>query len=109
LQWSVITGDEVVVTLVGELDMSNAPALADALATVVAERPKMVILDLAQLTFLDSSGISCLMGAAVSAADVGCEFKARLPSASVLRVMEICGLDQLLLEDASEGPAAPRR
>jgi anti-anti-sigma factor len=47
-------------TLRGELDLTNARELADALAATPAET---VILDLSELAFLDSAGIRAIDGA----------------------------------------------
>ena len=89
--------------------MANAAELGQALTTIVRERPATVTVDLAQLTFMDSSGIRCLMGAANLARDGGCKLTVRHPNATIRRVLEVCGVDQILLDGASEGPAATRR
>jgi anti-sigma B factor antagonist len=50
----------VVVALAGELDMVHAPAVVETLAALaVDERP--VIVDLTELTFIDSSGIHAIL------------------------------------------------
>ena len=110
MQWSVVYESEaVIVELAGELDVANAAALSHALTTIVLERPSTVTVDLTQLTFMDSSGIRCLMGAANLALDGGCNLTVRHPNATIRRVFEVCGVDQILLHGASEGPAATRR
>jgi anti-anti-sigma factor len=110
LRWYVTSvGDEVVVDIGGELDLANTTALGHALANIVAEQPSTVTLDLAQVTFMDSTGIHCLVDAARQAAAVGCRLSARNPGPAVLRVMEICGVDAILLNGSPEGPAARRR
>jgi anti-sigma B factor antagonist len=54
--------DPCVVELVGELDMSTAPEF-DAVLDVVVTRGTDVVIDCAQLTFIDSSGINALVRA----------------------------------------------
>ena len=46
----------VVVSLGGEIDASNAPALRQGLRQVLENRPTAVVFDLEDLSFLDSSG-----------------------------------------------------
>ncbi len=57
VQWSVSRADdEVAVALVGEVDLSNAAALGRALAEVVEMKPARIAVDLAGVSFLDSTG-----------------------------------------------------
>lgn len=49
----------------GEVDLSTAPSLVEAVTAGLADRsgaePPTVVLDLAQVTFLDSTGIAALI------------------------------------------------
>jgi anti-sigma B factor antagonist len=98
----------VVVAVAGEMDLSNAAEFGGALAAVLDSRPARVIADLADLSFLDSSGIHCLFLAAERAATVGTDFGVRRPTRDVLRVLEITGTDSLLIDGAREGAAQDR-
>ena len=51
------------VVLVGELDLSNAPAFATRLADAEAAAPDLLEIDLRGLTFIDSSGLAELFAA----------------------------------------------
>jgi anti-anti-sigma factor len=53
------TGDDVVVSLTGELDMATAPALHEAVERAQGQGP--IIVDLRDLTFIDSMGIRALI------------------------------------------------
>lgn len=57
-------GVEMVVSLAGEIDISNAEQIKAAIAQVVRAQPKRIVFDLSQLDYLDSSGIAVLLGAA---------------------------------------------
>jgi anti-sigma B factor antagonist len=81
-----------VVTLTGELDMSNADALQNALAAITARRPQRLIFELSGLRFIDSAGIAVLLGAAAEIDAV----HVRDPSPTVRRVLELTGLDDVL-------------
>jgi anti-sigma B factor antagonist len=53
-----------IVAVAGEIDMDTAPAFEDALAQSVRERAEpSVVVDLSQVTFMDSSGLSALVRA----------------------------------------------
>lgn len=110
LQWSVsVTDEEVVVVLDGELDLVDAEALTEFLQQAVEdEPPARVVVDLARLSFLDSSGIRCFIHAARSASKVGSKFTLRHPVGRVLRVLQLCGVDEFLLDD-THGDASEDR
>jgi anti-sigma B factor antagonist len=59
------------IRLEGELDMSTAPALEEALRTAVDEGGAILI-DLSELTFMDSTGIGAFIKAAVALNERGC-------------------------------------
>jgi anti-sigma B factor antagonist len=102
LRWAVSSGpDGVVVALEGEMDLANADALGRALTAVLEARPSKVTVDLAKLSFLDSSGVRCLVIALQEASAVGSKLVVRRPRGAALRVLEITGTDALLLEAAT--------
>jgi anti-sigma B factor antagonist len=101
LQWSVHTaGNEVTIALVGEIDLSNDAALGVALAAVVARKPARIFADLAGVSYLDSSGVRCLLSVAKLAAAAGSELVVCRPVGIVLRVLQICGVDEMLMRSA---------
>ncbi len=106
LTWCVSPiGSAVVVALDGEMDMSNAPMLSEALRDILDTRPVRVTVDLTNLSYLDSSGIHCLVNAAKRASEVGCDLAVHNPTRMVLRVMELTDVVELLLHQSSESAA----
>jgi anti-sigma B factor antagonist len=108
LQWSVVRSSaEVVVALVGDVDLSTTDALSGLLARVVADKPPLVAVDVGGVSFLDSSGIKCLVDAARCATQTGCSLVVRSPTSAIRQVFAICGVDELLLDgnggDGSKG------
>jgi anti-sigma B factor antagonist len=81
-----------VVTVSGELDMSNASSLEATVASLTAEAPDRLIFDLSGLRFMDSAGIAVL----VSATSKGDAVQLRDPSPFVRRVIELTGLSGVL-------------
>ena len=59
--------DELVVFVTGEIDMESAPQLRECLQSHVGR----VVLDLSEVTFLDSSGIATLVAARRNALAAG--------------------------------------
>ena len=57
-QWS---GRTVVLSAVGVLDMLTAPRLEGAIAAAVAQNPSAIIVDLSEVEFLASAGMSVLV------------------------------------------------
>jgi len=83
----------------GELDLATAPALEDRVLTAVrdaAGRP--VVLDLRELTFMDSTGVRTLVAAHQAAAEHGSDLRVvrPAPGSPVSRVIEISGIDDAL-------------
>jgi anti-sigma B factor antagonist len=82
------------VTVHGEVDSTTAPGLRDCLLDALS-RPGSapVEVDLSQVTFLDSAGLSALAVAHRTAVGAGREFRIRCGSArAVVRPLQITGL-----------------
>ena len=81
----------VVVALGGELDLVDAAGVAAALVTV-AEREPAIIVDLAALEFIDSSGVAALARGRKLARHAGGDLLLAAPRQPVLRVLAITRL-----------------
>jgi anti-anti-sigma factor len=79
----------------GELDIATAPELVELLARV-RHHGHAVVLDLAEITFMDSTGLTTLMDAYRQAQRDGWSFAVRRPSPPVRRVFELAGVERLL-------------
>ena len=55
------TDAETTVVVRGSLDINTAPALAEEIDKITATRPKKVVIDLAGLDLIDSSGVAALV------------------------------------------------
>ena len=81
-----------VVKPTGELDAYSAPQLRKILDEVLDGSVRCVAVDLAATTFIDSTGLGVLVGAARRAKSQGAELVLDSPSHSVHRVLQITGL-----------------
>jgi anti-anti-sigma factor len=86
-------GDVCVVALRGELDVANSERVQQELT---AANGSTVVVDLSELTFIDSSGLTALVHAHDEIIGRGSGFELRGVSGSVQRVFEITGLAKLL-------------
>jgi stage II sporulation protein AA (anti-sigma F factor antagonist) len=84
-----------VVALHGELDHAARAELGDVLHPPGAESPRTVA-DLAGVTFMDSSGINILIAAHRAAAESEGWLRITGARPSVLRVLQLVGLDQVI-------------
>jgi anti-anti-sigma factor len=86
----------LVVSLPAEIDMANAECVSRQLRAAVAAGPQVVIADMTATTFCDSMGVRALVLAHRHAAARGTELRLLLPCPSVMRVMEVLGVDAVL-------------
>jgi anti-anti-sigma factor len=89
-------GRAVSVTGHGEIDMTTVEALSDTLATVLRqERPIHIDVNLAEVTFMDSSGVNALMACRAEAQPAGCRITISHPRPTVHRVLTVTGIGPL--------------
>ena len=91
------------VVLRGELDLSTVNKVQEELRRVEADAPAVVVLDLSKLTFLDSTGLRCLVTADQRARDADRRVVLVRGPDPVQRVFSITRLEERLevVDDAS--------
>jgi len=82
--------DRVIISLSGELDMATAELLAQAVEGVEGET--MVVLDLDQLQFIDSTGLRGVLSALERCREHGREFAVTRGSQQVQRLLGVTGV-----------------
>ena len=86
-----------VVDVRGSLDAFTVNGLRAAMLEALhRDRPRLMIVDLTLVTFMDSTGIGMLVGGHKSARDQGTRFVVRNPSDFVHRQLRLTGLTGLL-------------
>jgi anti-anti-sigma factor len=85
--------DRVVVEVRGELDMASVDALREALDELRGAGWNSVVLDLRELTFIDSSGLALLLHAERLARRTEAAFAIVDGSPALARLLEIVGLE----------------
>jgi len=98
--------DRVFVRPVGEVDLETAPAVHSVAVELVEKGFARVVIDLSEVTFLDSTGVRLLLSTHRRACELGIGLSVIPGGPKTLRVLEVCGaLDRLDLED--DGIPAP--
>jgi anti-anti-sigma factor len=91
-----------VVVVAGEVDLSTAPRLRQAILDLLAEEPPQgVRVDLAEVPLLDSTGVFVLVDTYKRAKGRGVGLTVERPQQIVRRVLEICGLLEILTQGDS--------
>ena len=99
--------DVLMVAVAGEVDMSTAPRLLEIL-DAVSDAPRLVVVDLSEVGFLDSSGLNALVKGQRRLASRGIVLRVVVPSDhAVRRVFAIARLeDQLQIVESAEDARA---
>lgn len=88
-------GTAVVLRVAGELDLVTTPILSEASTRALRSRPPVLVIDLTDVTFLASIGMSAIVAAHEAGGD---HTKVRVVGGSrdTLRPIRVTGLDNLL-------------
>jgi anti-sigma B factor antagonist len=88
--------EEKVLRVHGDIDVCTSPVLREQLAVLIAREDQVVDVDLADVRYLDSSGVAVLMRAWKMLDAQGRLLKLRNPSPPVKRVFSVLALDSYL-------------
>ena len=80
------------ITVHGEVDVSCADELRTCISRVMEQEGKGIRIDVADMPYIDSTGIGVLVGAAHEAAEQGISFEVVHPQRNVARVLELLGI-----------------
>jgi anti-sigma B factor antagonist len=96
-------GRTAVVAVSGELDLASGPELEEQLDRLTGPEIQLVVVDLRQLDFMDSTGLSIIVRAHQRLADEGCEVGLVKGSQQVQRLLDLTGVaERLRLVDTPE-------
>ena len=99
-------GQIQVVQVRGELDLATADSLAARGYAAIGRQARVLLLDLAGVSFCDARGLSALVRIANHADRTGCRYGLIAPQPLVVKVLRITGLDQRLSVFTSVNEAA---
>ena len=88
-------GEEVVITLVGELDIATAPELWAAIDKALAQGRTKLVLDLSALAFVDSTGLGVFVRAAKELRAAGGGLALKAPGERVSKLLAMTRLEEV--------------
>ncbi len=103
-----VVGGVPVVAAPEEIDITNAEVLRSALLQAAASGPGTLVVDMTRTQFCDSSGPRVLLAAHKRAEAEGGEVLLVIPSALVLRVFALTGVDRMIPNFPSMAEALTR-
>jgi anti-sigma B factor antagonist len=86
--------DGVLITVAGEFDVHTAGQVRDALHEAESAAPPVITVDLAQVSFMDSTGLGVLIGALSRAKAREGRVVLAAPTDRVLRLLALTGMDE---------------
>ncbi len=87
--------EHTVLAVSGEVDVYTAPALRDRIADLLDGGQHRLVIDLAGVEFLDSTGLGVLVAGLNRAREVGGSLSLVCPQERVLKLFRITGLDEV--------------
>jgi anti-anti-sigma factor len=93
---SCIGAHSYVVAVTGELDLYSAEQAQRALAGVIEDGARAVVVDLMGVSFMDSAGLSVLISAAKALRSSGGRVVVAADDRRILRILQITGLERTL-------------
>ncbi|HLU33661.1 MAG TPA: STAS domain-containing protein [Natronosporangium sp.] len=100
LQYTIERTEPRLVRLAGEIDVGVASEAVDVITdTVLDGDPVRMVVDISQVSLLDSTGVAALVTAKKIAAHRGCDLVVANPAAVVREQMAVTGVLEFLLGD----------
>jgi len=90
-----VVDSHTVIEVRGDVDVHSAPALRDRLIQALDGGQPVVILDLTQLQFIDSTGLGALVAAQNHAKETGTSFRVACAIERVLKLFRITELNKV--------------
>ena len=85
-----------VVVLAGEVDATNSDEMYGVLESVVTQHPRLLIVDISELSFMDSTGLRMLLRSSRTLDQQGGVLALAAPQTAVARVLQLTRADQLI-------------
>jgi len=88
--------DLAIVRVEGRLNMVAAPQLRETVAQALRAGKLRLVIDLAQVEFMDSSGLGALIGALKTARHAGGDLRIAAPNEQVNLVLALSNVERIL-------------
>ncbi|MEV4706665.1 STAS domain-containing protein [Actinoplanes sp. NPDC049316] len=84
--------DVATVALQGEVDVLNVDQVRVALVEAIETRPRALVVDMSQLSFIDSTGLGAIIFGFQRARDEGITFSLARPTRGVHQILVLSGV-----------------
>jgi anti-sigma B factor antagonist len=84
-----------VLPLKGEIDLHVSPSVTTSLNSMIEKKPQRLVVDLSDVTYIDSAGLAALIGAMQKVEGYGGKFLLAGLQETVRSIFEISRLDQV--------------
>ena len=92
------SGDLLIAYLIGEIDHHSSSVIREKIDNVISfKKPKHLILDFRNVTFMDSSGIGLVMGRYRLMQSLKGTVEVRSITAQTKKLMELSGLSRIVI------------
>lgn len=100
---SDISGGVLTFKITGEIDHHGARFLRERIdEEIFFYRTPKIIIDLSEISFMDSSGLGLLLGRYTKAKDIGCALTVKDPTKEIMRILALAGADKLIPIEISD-------
>ena len=90
----------------GEIDVASAPEFHDALSGLIDQGPAILVVDLSEVSFIDSTGLGVLVSAEKQTRADGHELRLVVTHPQITRLLELTGLNEVFTVVSSAAEAA---
>ena len=93
---TTLGSDRYVITVSGEVDLASSPELDTAIIAAIESGSSSVVIDLADVSFMDSSGLGVIVRGLKRCREADKDLDLVITNERVLKVFGITGLDQVI-------------
>ena len=88
----------------GEIDVATSPELHELLTDLIGQGPEVIVADLTDVSFIDSTGLGVLVGAVQDVCAGGGDLRLVVTQPHIIKLLELTGLDEVfsVLSDADD-------
>ena len=79
----------------GEIDVATSPELHELLTALIGSRPELLIVNLTDVSFIDSTGLGVLVGAVRDVRAGGGDLRLVVTQPHIIKLLELTGLDEV--------------
>lgn len=89
--------DVLQIKLTGEIDHHSAVNVRSEIDELIFSfRPSKVVLDLSEISFMDSSGLGLIMGRYSLTKELGGTLTLRAPTVAVMKIITLAGMERII-------------